>query len=337
MEPRSLRCLAVVYSGWAQAHRSSRATHTGLRAPCRYETYSAQQPFGTARRLAALITILLLAIQLPVANGQTPVSESILDSLSDQQLIDLYIVATQESLRDSIVDQSALIEPQKSLLQVGYSYTTQEDAGLRFTTHTFPEFLIRHRLTERMEMRLAWGGATFDRLEDEVTGQSDTDSTVLNPSFGLRFRLWRQRGFAPQTSISASTPVDFDSNAGFMSRLNPQVSAGYSWILGSRWLIAGSTGAVWTRDFNSSGQEDRFLDLQQSLSLDWLLTDRSSLYLQWTALLPEGSRIDEIGHSLGPGASFPVGRSMQVDLVTAFGLGDGAPDFATQVFWSRRF
>ena len=261
-----------------------------------------------------------------------------LDELTDQELIDLYVVTYEETLRDSIVDQSSLVGPGRSVLQLGYSYTTQsDDRGLRYSTHTVPELLLRHRLTPRMEIRGGWSGVTNDRLVDKPTGFADSDSVVLNPYLGLRYRLWQQLGIRPQTSITASTPVDLGTNSGFLRRLNPQVAVGYSWLAGEKWLISGSTGAVWVRDLDGNGNEDRFLDLQQSLSFDWLISDQASLYLQWVALLPEGAQMADVSHSIGPGVSLPLTDRTQLDLTSAFGLQASAPDFGTQLFLSWRF
>jgi hypothetical protein len=260
------------------------------------------------------------------------------DSLSDVELIDLYIESQQNRLRDSQVDQSNLVSPGRTLVQLGYTYTTQrERSGLRYSTHTLPDLLIRHSILPRLELRGGWGGTTIDRLSDGPSGVVDVENHLLNPSLGLRFRLWQQNGVLPQSSVTTSTPVDLDGNTGFLSRLTPQIACGYSWTLGSQWLLAGSTGAVWTRGYTLAGDENRYLDLQQSLSLDWLVNDRWSLYGQWIALFPEGNRIADIGHSLGPGVSAPLGRRMQVDCSLAFGIDRDSPDVAMQLFLSHRF
>lgn len=268
----------------------------------------------------------------PIVSAQDP-----LDSMSDQELIDLYIDTYQQSLRDSVIDNTNLVSRGSTLFQLGYSYTTDSDGtGLRYSTHTVPELLIRRRLTERFEARLGWSGVTFERLHDKTTGVTERDSLTLNPSLGLRMRLWSQSGLMPQTSLTVSTPVEMNGDISFLSRLNPQVSAGYSWLCDDNWLISGSTSAVWTRDLDQAGNVDRFLDLQQSVSIDWLINDQASVYLQWTTLVPEGARLNEIGHSIGPGISLPLWAKTQLDTSAMFGLDDDSPDLGVQVFLSWR-
>lgn len=290
------------------------------------------------RSLASGLLILLWLLPLGLVKESFAKDFEDLDRLSDVELIDLYIECQQDLLRDSQVDQSNLVAPGRTLVQLGYTYTTQrENSGLRYSTHTLPDLLIRHSILPRLELRGGWGGTTIDRLSDGPSGVVDVENQLLNPSLGLRFKLWQQNGVLPQSSVTTSTPVDLDGNTGFLSRLTPQLACGYSWMLGRRWLLAGSTGAVWTRGYTLAGDENRYLDLQQSLSLDWLVNDRWSLYGQWIALFPEGNRIADIGHSLGPGVSAPLGRRMQVDCSLAFGVDRDSPDVAMQLFFSHRF
>ena len=287
----------------------------------------------SAKRLARCgwLVLALAALFCSEARGQVD-----LGSLSDQELIDLYESTYAETLRDSVIDDSELVGVGRTLVQFGYTYTSRRNDGLRYGTHTVPELLIRRRFSDRIELRAGWSGVTFDRLHDEVTGETISETDVLNPSLGGRFRLWRQHGVLPETSLTASTPVDLDRGTSFLARFNPQASLGYSWLPHQRLLISGTTGAVWIRDLNESGEQERFLDLQQSLSFDWLITDRLSLYLLWTALIPEGARVSDVGHSIGPGISLPLISKTQLDFSATFGLNDQAPKFGSQVFltWS---
>jgi hypothetical protein len=197
--------------------------------------------------------------------------------------------------------------------------------------------LLRHRILPRLELRAGWSGVTFDHLSSDTIGLEDEETIFNYPSLGLRLKLWDQRGWLPQTSITASSPFDFDADSGFLARLNPQAATGYSWLVGDRWLISGNTGAIWLREVDAEGTAERALEFQQLFSFDWLINDRWSLYLQWAMLHSDHDRLSGLSHSLGPGISLPLFGRTQLDVTTAMGLDQGSPDFATQIFLSWLF
>jgi len=257
-----------------------------------------------------------------------------LSVLSDQQLVELYVDAYHQTLRQDVLDEASLVESGRCLFQVGYTFRSDnaQELGYHRVQHTLPELLLRYRLFPRLEVRVAWAGATFDRLSDEITGLADWESRLANPAVGGRLGLWDQRGWLPRMSLTVSAPFDLDSDAKLVNRLDPLASAGYSWLWQDRWLLSGNSGAVWTRE-----GDERFLDLQQSLSLSWLADDRWGAELTWSGLFPEGARIDGISHTLGPGFSYSPAKTTQLDFLFAFGLDEHSPDFVTQILLSRSF
>ena len=116
-----------------------------------------------------------------------------------------------------------------------------------------------------------------------------------------------------------------------VQRFNPFIGVGYSWLIAGAWLLSGSSAAVWTRD-----EDERFLDFQQSLSLDWMADDRWGAYLEWSSLFPEGARLNGMSHALGPGISCNLTRDLQLDLALLFGLDEPSPDVLTQLLFSWR-
>ncbi|MHB8864741.1 MAG: transporter [Pirellulaceae bacterium] len=266
---------------------------------------------------------------IAVASGNSPAD---LSRLSNEELIDLYVAAQDESLRVLVADQSALVESGRFLVQLGYTFSLQDQERFRDTTHTVPELLLRYRLLERIEVRVAWAGVTLDGLSDRENDVTDWDTRLSDPSAGLRLALLQQRGWIPHTSLTISSPLNVESDMALANRLDPLVGMGYSWRLHDRWLLSGSSAVVWTRE-----GDDRFLDFQQLLSLDWLVAEKWSLYAEWSGIFPEGARWDGMGHAIGPGLSYSLTRNTQLDWVSMFGLDDASPDVLTQLLLSWRF
>ena len=254
-------------------------------------------------------------------------SEIDLTSLTDDELIDLYISTYAESLRKQTVDESRLSAKGKLLLQLGYSYGfDRDDFDFSYHQHTLPRLRLRYRITDRIELRGGWTGYTFNRTVDDLTGDSATNTRATDPFFGARILLTEQRKWIPQMALTATTPFDVDGDRSFLNRFNPQVSLGYSYQVASDWYLYGSTGGVWTREGG-----DRFLDLQQSVGVSWLCHERWTLGLDWYGVFPEGARFHGMEHYLTPGVDFLLTPSSQIGVDTSFGLNDISPDFVMQL------
>jgi hypothetical protein len=255
-----------------------------------------------------------------------------LDRLSDEELLDLYVATYEQSLRAQVADRAALVDAGRFLLQFGYTFSSHHRDDLRNTTHTVPELMLRYRLLKRLEVRVAWAGVTLDRLSDDVSGTGDWETRLSDPSVGGRLALVSQRGWLPRTSLTVSSPLNVDSNVELIDRLDPFVGLGYSWQIGESWLLSATSAMVWSRE-----GDHRFLDFQQTVSVDWFAEERWGAFVEWSSLFPEGARVDGASHILGPGISYSLTRDLQLDLVVMFGLDDASPDVLTQVLLSWRF
>ena len=77
--------------------------------------------------------------------------------LSDIELIDLYIAASQESLQRQSLDQSTLASQGSWIIQSGYAYSFDEDdLDFAYTTHTVPQPLLQYRSSDKLELRFGW-------------------------------------------------------------------------------------------------------------------------------------------------------------------------------------
>ena len=281
--------------------------------------------FSAAQAQVLPIPELLEAVDdVFIARGQ---SEIDLASLSDEELVGMYIDAYAESIQTQTIDESRLSAKGRLLLQFGYSYGYDEDDfEFSYQQHTLPRLRLRYRVTDRIELRGGWTGFTFDRIEDELTGESMTDTRSIDPFFGVRVLLTDQKGWVPQSALTVTTPFDVDGDRSFLNRMNPQVSAGYSYRVHDQWFIYGSTGGVYVSEAG-----ERFLDLQQSAGVSWICHDRWSLGLDWYGVFPEGARIDGMEHYLTPGIDFLLSPRTQIGVETSFGLNEISPDFVAQL------
>lgn len=258
---------------------------------------------------------------------QVSLDSTDLDSLSDEALIDLYVVASQASLREQSIDATRLVAPGMVILQAGYTYTyDRDDLDFTWETHTFPETLLRYRICDDVELRIGWAGTTVETVTDELLALSDRDRFYADPSVGARFSLHDQQDWIPRTAITVSSPVELKSSTSLASRFSPLTTLSYTWLVGDAWLLSGSSGVALVTDGN-----ERSVDFQQAVSVDRLINEQWDVFVEWFAMYPDGSSAADIRHFAGPGISWAVTPRLQLGLSGSFGLNEAASDFTGQV------
>jgi len=239
-------------------------------------------------------------------------------------------VALPQPGRFDLTDRVLAITRGRVQLEGGYVFTTDRAAGVRTSEHTVPDLLLRVGLTDRVELRLGWPG--YVATVDEGPSGRQTSDRTLAPSVGAMLDLWPQRGCVPQTAVLAAVPITLNGNPLTMESFQPLSQVLYAWFPTERWSFGGTTGFS---PFDDSG--DHFLQFQQSVNTDYLLTERLGVFVEWIVLVDHGSADDGSQHLLEGGFAFRCTERLQVTWRIGAGLNDRALDFLTGVRCAFRF
>ncbi len=215
-------------------------------------------------------------------------------------------------------------------IEGGYAFVSDSMAGIRVTQHTLPDLLLRVGLTRRLELRVGWPGSVSTRYDGPFAGASSDDT--LDPNVGFMLDLWPQHGWRPQTAVLAAVPITREGDPFAMNSLQPVSRLLYCWYLTDRVAAGGATGFALFRE-----DGDDFVQLQQSVNLDVLLTDRLGTFLEWEILVDHGSIDDGSQHLLGGGLAWLCTDRFQVSWRAGGGVNERAPDFLTDVRFAFRF
>ncbi len=218
----------------------------------------------------------------------------------------------------------------RSQIEGGYSLLYDKVDGEARLQHAFPDMLLRFGLTDRLELRLGWPGYVSSDFDSPVF--DDESSAVLNPNVGLAYDLWSQHGLIPRTAVLAAVPVTLEGSPFALNSLQPLTEVMYGWDISDRTAITGRTGFAL---FDVAG--DRFTQLQQTCSLDVLLTERLGTFVSWEMLVDHGSANDAIQHMGSGGLSFQLTENLSVSWRAGVGLNSDAPDFVNDVRFAYRF
>jgi len=234
------------------------------------------------------------------------------------------------SARPGLAERIGAITRGRTQVEGGYALVFDRAGGVRATQHAFPDLLVRFGLTDRLEIRLGWPG--YVATDYDGPGVDGSSGDTLEPNVGFMLDLSAQRGILPQTAVLAAVPLTLEGNPFALDSIQPLSQLLYRWQLADRIAWGGTTGLAL---FDVDG--DGFVQFQQTVNLDGLVTQRLGLFAEWEMLVDHGSADDASQHMLGGGVSYLATERVQITWKNGLGLNEPAPDFLTDVRLSYRF
>jgi len=207
-------------------------------------------------------------------------------------------------------------------LEFGYTYIHDISGGQGVHTQSFGEPLLRVGiLAEWLEFRIA-----LFPLENRTVTSGITEITAGADELYLGFKiaLTPQEGLLPEMALIPQMNVPIGSNATSDS-VEPGVNWIYAWEISDFISTAGSTQG--NRRVDGSG--DAYLEMAQSWTVAYSLTDRVGAYTEWFALIPSSADTAQAEHYANGGFTFLLSNDVQFDIRAGVGLNEEAADFFT--------
>lgn len=230
--------------------------------------------------------------------------------------------------RPDFTEASSTVGLGVTQLEIGYTFTTDNEGGTRTDSHTYPELLVRHGLLrDWLELRVAYTAATFDDSIVRTTGSEDL-------YLGLKIGMTPQCGVLPEMSIMPQMTVPSGSRAFTSDTVLPGLNWLYGWDVTDSMSIAGSTQFNRTIDGGSGGE---YTQWAQSATVGLSLTDTIGAYTEWYAFFPDDADTDPVEHYLNGGFTKLFGNNVQWDVRAGVGLNDDSDDFFVGTGLSLRY
>lgn len=225
-------------------------------------------------------------------------------------------------------------------LEGGYTYTADDEGGVRTGDHSFPEFLLRVGIVEDFEFRLGWLGwslteSMFTETNDAGrrvrTKQHDDGATDM--SVGFKARLFDRDGFIPEFGIigELSLPTGSSSTGKTSGDVDPGVKLLWAYDLTDDLALSGNI------NFAVPTEEDgRFFQSAASISLAYGITDRLGVYTEYFGIYPN-ARGSDCAHTLNGGFTYLLTDNLQFDIRSGVGLNEEADDCFVGAGFAIRF
>ena len=275
--------------------------------------------------LSRIILLAILVDAAPVA-AQSPVWQKS-QSTTPETLFAWNAEVSEDEAKDPrlVTDRphfseaSSLVGLGVTQLETGYSIFSDRSNGVKTTTHSFPEPLLRMGVfAEWFEFRIA----SNYLVENSSAGRTSTGADDLY--LGAKLALAKQAGMLPELAVFPQMRLPAGSPAFTSNQVLPGVNIAYSWKLNELLELECNTQFNNRRD----GASHTYLEAIQTANLEYDLSDKVGAFTELIAFLPSGSLVAQPGYYFHAGFQFFITPNVQFDVHAGAGFNRAAADLA---------
>ena len=238
-------------------------------------------------------------------------------SSEDPNRPDPGIAETITTDRPDFTEASSTVGAGVLQVEMGYTFSHDDSAGLTTESHSLPETLFRYGTPiDWLELRLA-----ANHLREHSGG--GTVSGAEDLYLGAKLGLTLQDGLRPEMSIIPQMTVPSGADGLSGNRVLPGLNWLYGWDINDFLSTAGSTQFNHAVDGGTGGPNTEWA---QSWTVGYSLHDRVSAYTEWFVLIPHSAETTPTQHYANGGFTVLLSDDIQWDIRAGMGLNDAADD-----------
>lgn len=185
-------------------------------------------------------------------------------------------------------DNSGTVGKGRVMLESGYTFTYDHSPRGNFTSHSFPEALLRIGMfADWFEARFEWN---YANERNAVDGTQQSAWGAQDMSVGMRLALTEQRGWLPESALNLAMSVPTGSSAFTAHQCLPEIRYHYTWEITKKLELEANTIGFGARD--PSGHV--YTVFSQTANLEYALTDKAELFFEWFGFFPSGAATPDI-------------------------------------------
>lgn len=230
--------------------------------------------------------------------------------------------------RPDFTEASSTVGRGVAQLEIGYTFTHDNDSTTDTRSHSFPEPLLRYGILEDwLELRLGWNYA------DETTNGLNLNGSE-DLYLGFKIGLTPQEGILPEMALIPQMTVPSGASAFTANEVLPGVNLIYGWEVNEFLSTAGST------QFNRAiddGSGRTYTEWAQSWTVAYSLSEEWGAYTEWFAFFPDSADTARTEHYFNGGFTYLLSDDIQWDIRAGKGLNGPADDYFVGTGLSLRF
>lgn len=237
-----------------------------------------------------------------------------------------------ETDRDSFTPATTSVARGRTIFESAYTFI---DNRRTFDTHSYPEFLARLGVSDRLEARLGWNaevGGEGNTVSSEG-GEEDFESPRIvresQVSYGLKYVVQRQAGWLPDLAVitTGQTPTS-----------GPETATTFVGTVVTGWTLANRSKVDAAIRYSADVVEHDHHNLWAP-SIVWKLPvwSRANVHAEYFGIFTTGRRDNTNAQYLSPGIHFLVTPDLEVGVRGGWGLNDDSARFFVNTGLGLRF
>lgn len=236
--------------------------------------------------------------------------------------------------RPDFTEASSTVGLRRVQLEAGYTHITDRSGGVNTSSHSYPEALLRiGMIADWFEFRVGQNfGNVRQNSPDGVFSPGGPEDLYL----GVKLGLTEQKGVLPESALIVQMTVPTGHRDFTAGRVLPGINYLFGWdVIEDRLTFAGSIQANRAIDAESHG----YVELAQSLTVGYGLTEKLGAYTEWFAFYPAGAIAPDVApqHYFNGGFTYRFTPNLQFDIRAGIGLNRHADNFFAGTGFAVRY
>jgi hypothetical protein len=225
--------------------------------------------------------------------------------------------------RPDQTESSETVRPGYVQFEFGWTHT-EDDEIVGVTSDSLPETLIRVGILDNVEFRFGFDGYIWEDVDGPGTTSVSHDGAG-DLGIGLKWRLWEEAGWTPQTAVIAGTTLPTGAAAMSSERFDPSIRLACAHALTERLGLGYNVAANWGTEEDAVGDRDTKASVAYSAVLGIALTDELGTFVEFFGEAPTGQ--GKPANSIDTGLTYALADNLQVDVLGGVGISEAADDW----------
>ena len=232
--------------------------------------------------------------------------------------------------RPDFTEASSTVGRGRVQLEAGFTYIRDSDGLFK---HSYPESLLR------VGLFADWFEARFGQNFSNALSHSDFGPIRTNTAddvyIGAKFGLTEQKGIYPEVALVVQSTLPTGPRAATAGKVLPGMNYLYGWDVNDFISVAGSTqGNARVDDDGGS-----YLQLAQSGTVGYTLTEKLGAYTEFFALFPHGATAPDTApqYYFNGGFTYKFTDNFQYDVRAGVGLNRHSDDYFVGTGFAVRY
>ena len=235
--------------------------------------------------------------------------------------------------RPDQTESSAVVPPGYVQVETGWSLSRNQEGGIRTNTHAFPGTLFRIGALDRMELRLAYGGALWEQTRE--AGQSSNLSGSGDMGIGAKLYFWEEQDWLPETALLVGVSLPVGKEQFSSGRADPSFRFNLSHTLSDRLSFGYNLGATWESTLDETNDRDTLSLFNYTAVLGIGLNERAGLFVEAFGDIPFNAQGGP-RNSLDGGFTYLIRDNLQIDGSAGIGLSYSTDDWFVGLGFTAR-